>query len=173
MKISIDIAIGLDPGATTGLGIYLAQEKRLELVMGKTFWEVHSFLKGWLKMNVGEDQVVGFVVEDSRKDNVVFGAMGTYAAVKKRGGHQRAIGAATKQARNVGKVDAHCDLWIDWIETMEYPLQTVAPSSRKKGIDLKLSSDKFNKITKYENKTNEHGRDAAMLVWKRKYLISK
>ena len=44
-----------------------------------------------------------------------------------------------------------------------------APKDNK----TKLNADQFSRITKWEGRTNEHGRDAAMLIFGRKLSMKE
>jgi hypothetical protein len=67
------------------------------------------------------------------------------------------------KSQGAGSIKRSCQIWEEFFEsnyTIDY--QFVHPI---KG-GTKLKADAFKKITGYEGSTNEHGRDAAMLIFK-------
>jgi hypothetical protein len=58
-------------------------------------------------------------------------------------------------------VKRDCQIWEDYLTDLRIPFEMVAPKNNA----TKLTAEQFRRITGYEGKTNEHGRDAAMLVY--------
>jgi len=162
-----DVWIGIDPGRTTGVGIWNRREKKFLKVAGGSFWEVFRMLNQVLAEAEKGGLTVRLRIEDSRKDNAIYRSKQRYRQLLKKLGHESALGAACRMGRDVGKVDRDVSLWVAWAANRGIPVDLVAPSSRKKGIDLKLPADRFKKLTGWEGRTNEHGRDGAMLVFKK------
>lgn len=65
----------------------------------------------------------------------------------------RAIGA--------GHVQRDAVIWEEFLETEGIGYEMIAP----KRNTTKLDADAFRRVTKWAGRTNEHGRDAAMLVF--------
>ena len=108
------------------------------------------------------------ILEDSRLMEHVKSAMSAYmTAIKKKRGTNAGVGAAAKAGRSIGKLDGVCQRWDEDLKDMGFAVKYVNPSSRRVNLDLKLKAPKFKLITGYEGRTNEHQRDAAMLVFKR------
>ena len=63
--------------------------------------------------------------------------------------------------QGVGSVKRDAGIWEDFLRDLGVPFEMVAP----KNNITKLSADSFRKITGWQSKTNEHSRDAAMLVF--------
>ena len=63
--------------------------------------------------------------------------------------------------QGVGSVKRDCSIWEDYLEDLGVDFQMVAP----KNVATKMKADPFKGITKWPERTNEHGRDAAMLVF--------
>lgn len=161
------IYIGLDAGAKTGFGIWSRVEKKFLKIGSGSFWEVERCLLQVLIDAEKEGLKVRLRIEDSRKDNVVYRAQARFHAIKKtKSGIKGAINAVCKMGRDVGKVDRDVALWEAWAANKGIPVDLVPPSSRRKGIDLKLTAERFKKLTGWEGRTNEHCRDGSMLVFR-------
>ncbi len=65
--------------------------------------------------------------------------------------------------QGAGSIKRDCQVWDDFLNDNEIVHIWVAPKDNR----TKLSSAQFKAYTGYTGKTNEHGRDAAMLVFKR------
>lgn len=132
--------IGIDPGVITGMAIWSTKEKKF-IAMGS--FQIHKALERVLWATgptlCGDD--VHVVVEDARQRKWFIG------------GRERLQGA--------GSVKAHCSIWEEFLidKGIEYTL--VPP---QKGL-TKLSSQQFQKLTGWQWQTNQHVRDAAMLVY--------
>lgn len=130
------ILIGLDPGVHTGF----AMSENGVLVHVATF-------KACLAENMvehhakGKDAAVYF--EDARL-RTWFGSKGREAL------------------QGAGSIKRDCHRWEEWLEFHGIKYVKVAPKSNK----TKLTADQFKRITGWQGKTNEHNRDATMLIWK-------
>lgn len=60
-----------------------------------------------------------------------------------------------------GSIKRDAKIWQDFLEDGKYNFEMVAP----KNNTTKLRADVFSKMTNWKDKTNEHSRDAAMLVF--------
>ncbi len=70
------------------------------------------------------------------------------------------------RAQGAGYVKAHCQIWDDFLKDLSdrnprVKVQAIAPGRNT----TKLSAEAFNRITGWQGKSNEHERDAAMLVF--------
>ena len=61
-------------------------------------------------------------------------------------------------AHNVGRVCREAELMVEMLKYYEFQVISVPPQG-------KIDDDQFRKLTEYPHKTNQHKRDAAMLVW--------
>ena len=66
-----------------------------------------------------------------------------------------------KKLQGVGSVKRDASIWEDYLTDLGIEFEMVAP---KRNV-TKLSQDRFKAMTGWKNRTNEHGRDAAMLVF--------
>jgi len=132
------ILLGLDPGVHTGFA------------MSENGVLVHvTTVKAVLAENMvehhakGKDAVVYF--EDARL-RTWFGSKGREAL------------------QGAGSIKRDCHRWEEWLEFHGIKYVKVAPKSNK----TKLTAEQFKRITGWQRKTNEHNRDAAMLIFARK-----
>lgn len=66
-----------------------------------------------------------------------------------------------KKLQGVGSVKRDASIWEDFLTDLGVEFEMVAP---KRNV-TKLPQDTFKTYTGWQNRTNEHGRDAAMLVF--------
>jgi hypothetical protein len=136
-------------------------EKRFLSIESCSFWECIEGLEGARKFYIPiNDYDLTVVVEDVTQNSPVFFAMTTYKTTK--GNHDNKIGAVAEQAKRVGMVWDKTNLIMEWCERHNINLKKVRPS---KNSFTKLKSDSFKNLTKWEGKTNEHGRDSACLIF--------
>lgn len=156
------VIIGVDPDIKkSGFAVWVPDNKR--------FLEVTTYTKPDMMQKIF-DYSMGYdihvVIEDSRIESYLYNAHKAYGATK--GAHKSKLGVALKVARDVGRVDMIARDVEDYCirEGITYAL--ISPKSRKKGVNTKVSAKIFNKMTKWEGRTNEDARDAGMLVagWK-------
>ena len=69
-----------------------------------------------------------------------------------------------KQLQGAGSIKRDCRIWADLLAALGCPTLAVKP---QKG-GTKWDAERFAKLTGWKGRTNEHGRDAALLVWGRK-----
>jgi hypothetical protein len=129
--------IGLDPGSSTGVAIF--ENKKLTRLMTWTPIQLITLLP-----SLSVDRVI---FEDSRLISPIWGR-GTTSAAK------------LKIARNVGQVDAICNLICSLCDEMKVNAHGISPKHKGR----KLDTETFNKITGWTKKSNQHERDAAMCV---------
>ena len=150
------LLVGLDPGEETGVAVCDPKAERLKYVMSQSFWVVVSLFETELGPETPSDgsspgPVVLVIIEDAR-------ALPIY------GRHGKVRGARwDKLARNVGRVDRETQLWVEYLARRGYRVLLARPSRGQEKWDAAT----FKRITRYQGRTNQHGRDAARLVWGR------
>ena len=137
------ILIGIDTGVNTGLAIYDRNQKRL-IDIDST--QIHRALTK-VKEAIFYSEKVFVRVEDAR--------------LRKWIPKQQNEKAERGRAAGAGSVKRDALIWEDFLEDLGLDYELVAPKSNK----TKLSAPLFNSITGVNVKTNEHSRDAAMLVF--------
>lgn len=116
-----------------------------------------------------DDQLM-VVLEDPNLDST------TFRASSKPLNNMVKFRQEMQMAQDVGKNKGVANAIKDYLNSKKLNFVCVAPSQRKQvtnktcslapyTMPTKCSSEQFNSHTGYSGKTNEHGRDAAMLVW--------
>ena len=135
------LAIGLDPGVTTGVALWDIDGKRFTDVGSSGIVLAMRLVE--TAHNVGSLHVVVF--EDARL-RTWFGAKGR------------------ESLQGAGSIKRDCQIWAEWLALLGCPYKAVSPQSKGAKLDAKM----FARITGWTGRTNEHARDAAALVlgWK-------
>lgn len=136
-----NIAIGIDPGVSTGLAIWDIDKKRFTDIRTDSILAIIDRLKNDYLSK--DDISIVLVVEDARK-RTYFG----------KTGRERLKGA--------GSVERDCKIWEEFCELYNVPLYLIHPKNNQ----TKLNPEQFERITGYKGRTSVHSRDAAMLVYK-------
>lgn len=136
--------LGLDPGLSTGLAGYDPEADALSFVASARPLAVLPQLARW----AGAGLILGAYVEDSR-------SLPIYA--RNRDADR---GTRDRIARSVGRVDALTDLYLATLDDLGVPTACVEPVRA-----AKWDSERLLRLTGYDRPTNEHGRDAARLVY--------
>lgn len=139
--------IGIDTGTNTGFAIW---DNRQEKFLAVSCLKIHVAMREVeriVNQAAREGTRVCVRVEDARKRDW-FGARMTRE-------EERA------KLQGVGSVKRDCSIWEDFLEDLGVDFQMVHP----KNIATKMKAEPFKYITKWEERTNEHSRDAAMLVF--------
>lgn len=129
--------IGIDVGINTGVAVWDKSEKRFVEIQTTSILKAMEIVKKYEKSDI-----VQVRLEDARKRKW-FGDSG----------RERLQGA--------GSVKRDCVIWEEFLNDRKIPYMLIAP----KNNSTKLSAESFKKITGYSGRTNEHTRDAAMLVF--------
>jgi len=134
------LLIGIDPGATTGYATWDATEKRLAVV---TSMKIHHAMqhvqRAWL-----DGKLHTLVIEDARL-RVWFGSKGAEAL------------------QGAGSIKRDCTIWADFLADLGCPVLSLKPQAGA----TKWTAERFRQATGWAERTNEHARDAAMLVYQR------
>ena len=146
MKSTHPWIIGIDPGTTTGMCIYNRVTK-IELLTSGTLLEMQYILQAhpWNKL-IKFNQVF-MRIEDAR--------------LRKWIPYEKTERAEKGHREGAGYVKAHCAIWENFCEIWGIPYELVEPKKNK----TKVKADKFKMMTGWKGRTNEHERDAAMIVF--------
>lgn len=145
-RISYNFGVGIDAGVNTGFSIYDFDNKKLVEVSSVTITEAFYLLQKMLN----EEKSFFVRVEDARK--------------------RKWFANKGKEAlQGAGSIKRDCQIWEEFLTFYKIPFELIAP----KDNTTKLKSEFFNKITGWDKKSNEHARDAAMLVFQRGKIFSK
>lgn len=133
------IFIGIDTGVHTGLAVWDSTQK---MFLSIECCKIHDAMRV-VESAVRKDPTnVTVRFEDARQRNW-FGAAGR------------------EQLQGAGSIKRDCTIWEDFLTDLHAQFEMVPP---KKNL-TKMSSESFKNITKWQQRTNEHARDAAMLVY--------
>jgi hypothetical protein len=140
------IYIGIDTGVHTGYAVYDSRIQQLTAVGTDKIHNVMQLVSG-LKDVAGEKgDNIRVRVEDARKRTWY----GFHTAKQDRA-----------RLQGAGSVKRDAQIWEDYLTDLCVDFEMVAPKNNA----TKLTAESFRQLTGWTGKTNEHGRDAAMLVY--------
>jgi hypothetical protein len=138
--------IGIDCGTKTGMCVYDAETKKImRLVSGNIIEMIYDFQLHVGTWEIGYDELK-FRIEDAR--------LRTWIPYQKNEKAERG------RREGAGYVKAHAAIWEDFCKYFCISYELVAPKNNK----TKVTPHYFKILTNYQQSTNEHERDAAMLV---------
>lgn len=141
--MSNKIFIGIDPGVKTGLAVWNTERKKLTVVGSMSIILAMDIVTTHFKM---------------LKD---FGALSVYIEnpnLRKWYGSR-----ASQKQQGAGSIKRDFSIWVEFLQHHNIPYEEVNP----KNVLTKMDAKAFASITGWPGKTNEHSRDAAMLVYGR------
>lgn len=137
------IYIGIDTGVHTGIAVWDSEWKEFVMVDTMKIHEAMNLVYDY----ADSDSPLQVRFEDSRQRK--------WIPMSKN------MTAELGRAQGAGYVKAHCQIWEDFLTDYRIPFEAIAPRRNL----TKLSAEQFGRITGYKGRTNEHARDAAMLVY--------
>lgn len=132
--------VGVDPGVHTGFAEYDRLRRKLVRV---TALKLHEAWARVLELHQA-GQLHSVTFEDAR--------LRTYFGEKGR-----------EALQGAGSVKRDCSAWADFLGAHGIAHHAISPKNK----GAKLDAAPFARITGWTERTNEHGRDAAMLVYGR------
>jgi hypothetical protein len=132
-----DSIIGIDPGVNTGIAIWNFKKKEFENMFSA------SILKAMQKIEIYS--VFGdnlFMIENPN--------------LRKWYGSN-----SNSKLQGAGSIKRDYSIWMEWFKMNDLTFKELDP----KNIRTKVNSDSFKKLTGWNERTNEHSRDAAMMVF--------
>ena len=139
------IVVGIDPGQNTGLAVWDTVSRSFLDIRCSGIVDAMRYLS-----ELQSERQIGLLVfEDARK--------------RKWLPREKSLKEFKGRAMGAGSVRRDSAIWEEWSRTFAIPFVAVPP---RPGL-TKLSDIQFQGITGYDRRTNEHGRDAAMLVFGR------
>lgn len=133
--------IGIDPGHATGFAV--SEGGKLLVV---TSYLIHNAIA---EVEMLKDEGPITVHYEDARLRKWFGKMDR---------EQAKYGAAVREGAGAAKRDA--TIWAEFLADLGCPYRNVKPSAG----NTKLSAEAFRRLTGWTQRTNEHSRDAAMLV---------
>ena len=139
------ILIGIDTGVNTGFAV--AEDKgnggELQKVTSISITQAMQQVNELITQHGKE--VVQLIIEDARQRKWFTGGR--------------------EKAQGVGSVKRDAKIWEDWCTENQINFKMIHP----KNNSTKYKAETFKQITGWTGRTNEHARDAAMLVFRRFY----
>ena len=136
--------IGIDCGVKTGYAFWDKGEKAFICIASVKIHTAIMFIQGLAKDYPGG---VFVRVEDARKRKWI--------------PRQKNEKAERGRREGAGSVKRDAMIWEDFLTDLGVDFEMVAPKNNK----TKMRADVFKRLTGWRAITNEHGRDAAMLVF--------
>lgn len=140
-KKQYDFLIGIDCGVNTGFAVYSKIDKKIVEIDSYKIHYALTRITYWSKFSI----LVR--VEDAR--------LRTWIPQQKNEKAERG------RREGAGSVKRDATIWQDFLEDSGIDFEMVAPKHNK----TKIGADYFKKVTGYTSQTNQHARDAAMLVY--------
>ena len=139
------IVVGIDPGVHTGVAVWDTASRSFLEIRTVGIVDAMDYLRDFQK-----DRQIGLVVfEDARQRKWI--------------PRERDLKEFKGRAMGAGSVKRDSSIWEEWCNYHRIEFVKVPP---RPGM-TKLTDRYFQGITGYDRRTNEHGRDAAMLVFGR------
>ncbi len=144
MKTNYRFYIGIDTGVNTGLCIWSKPNKKIHWLDAYKIHEAMDVVKDWVKNYPGD---VFIRVEDAR--------------LRKWIPREKNAKDEAGRREGAGSVKRDAIIWEDFLKSIRAEFEMVAPKNNK----TKMKAEYFGKVTGWTEQTNEHTRDAAMLVF--------
>lgn len=135
-----DFVIGIDTGVNTG---FCAWDIETKVILQLETFMIHEALQKVSTLK-SRDYRLFVRVEDARLAT-----------------HGRTAKTDQYKAQGAGSVKRDAKIWADFLVSNNIPHEMVRPAMRKK----KMTAAEFKQITKWPKRTNQHSRDACMLVF--------
>lgn len=138
----MSIFIGIDTGVHTGFAVWHSDSKYFAEVSTMTITQAMERIKMIAEIRGREN--IRLFIEDARQRKW-FGQTGR------------------ERLKGAGSVCRDGKIWEDWCEEQGLHYRLIAPKNNR----TKLSAAQFKTLTKWQGKTSEHSRDAALLIYGR------
>jgi hypothetical protein len=142
--MSYQYYIGIDTGVNTGWCVWYKPKKFIRQLMTLSIHKAMKELEAWQRVAPGQ---IFVRLEDAR--------LRTWIPKQKNEKAERG------RREGAGSVKRDAQIWEDFLKDLGIAFELVAPKNNK----TKVTADYFRKLTGYTERTNEHERDAAMLVF--------
>jgi len=169
-----DILIGIDPGRNNGLSVWDLTVKKLISMQTLNFWKVFTVIREFaviytLRKVVIENPNLNrpvFMSKEMKEDKTAaFDKMFNNARLnpdKFAEGIEEIesiIRVQSSKAQKVGMNKKYADLLIEWCKMNNIDVVEVRPYLKK------MDAEQFREYTGWTQRTNEHNRDAARLIY--------
>lgn len=141
--------IGIDTGVNTGMAVWDNRRRTFSLIKTMKIHEAMELVREMAqRASQGNTEELFIRVEDPRKR--------TWFGTEHMSREQE-----RSRLQGVGSVKRDATIWEDFLSDLNVQFEMVPPKRNK----TKLTSRQFQQVTGWMGSTNEHGRDAAMLVF--------
>ena len=131
--------VGIDPGVKTGFAVWSRAEQRLTAVETLGITQAMTRIR-----EMADAETLHSVRFEDARLRTWFGARGREAL------------------QGAGSIKRDCSIWQEFLQGLVgVPFLPVSPQAK----GAKLDAAAFKRLTSWQGRTSEHGRDAAMLVW--------
>ena len=141
--VRMKIMIGIDTGVNTGFAVAADRGKGGELEQVESLSITQAMSKVKDSVQTWGAQNVCLYIEDARQRTWFTGGR--------------------EKAQGVGSVKRDAQIWEDWCKEQGYLYKMIHPAANA----TKKKATEFFRMTGWKGRTNEHARDAAMLVFQR------
>lgn len=142
------ICVGIDTGVNTGFAVWSTESRQLTIVTTLPIHQALIWVKGFAERCAKEHEEIKVYFEDARLRKWY----GTHTAKQDR-----------DKLQGAGSVKRDSKIWEDALTEWGIPFETIAPKNNW----TKMTANMFAALTGWKGRTNEHSRDAAMLVFGR------
>jgi len=132
------IRLGIDPGVTTGFAAWCDETHKLLDVCSLNI--IEAMTRAQIMNRAG---VLHSVVMEDARLRTWFGHKGREAL------------------QGAGSIKRDCSIWLEWACFYNVALRSVKPAAGA----TKWDAERFRRVTGWQGRTNEHARDAALLVY--------
>lgn len=143
--------IGIDAGVTTGFAMWDRKSKKLIQVQSVM---IHQAMQMVVDAVRGLEECAAHTKEPP--DTILVRVEDARLRVENFYGK-----AGPAKLQGVGSVKRDAKIWEDFLTDYKIPFELVHPKNNK----TKVTQEYFKKVTGWQDKTNEHSRDAGMLVF--------
>ena len=138
------ILLGIDPGTETGLARWVTTTQQLQRVESMTILQAMRVVE----LEACQRMPDLFVIFEDARKRKWYGKMDR---------EQTKYGAGVREG--VGSVKRDCAIWEEFLGGLGVAFEMRYPSATK------LKAEPFARLTGWPSRTNEHARDAAMIVF--------
>ena len=139
------LIVGIDPGVNTGLAVWDTVSRAFLDIRSSGIVDAMEYLR-----RLHSERTISLIVfEDARKRKWI--------------PREKDLGEFKGKAMGAGSVKRDCAIWEEWCRAYEIDFVATPP---RQGM-TKWTDIAFRGVTGYDRRTNNHGRDAAMLVFGR------
>jgi hypothetical protein len=132
------IRLGIDPGVTTGFAAWCDETHRLLDVCSLNI--IEAMARAQIMYRAG---ILHSVTMEDARLRTWFGTKGREAL------------------QGAGSIKRDCQIWLEWAGFHGIALRSIKPAAGA----TKWDAEHFRRVTGWQGRTNEHARDAALLVF--------